>query len=377
VAALRDAPPTSALELCPLDPAEVERTWRAVEARHGAGLLTCGWDWTSTWLEHLGATVEHQVVAGLHDGGPVAVALLTAGTDRRRGPVRIRALHVGTAGEPRPARVHVESNRLLCDPAWRPAFARGLLARLRATPRWDELQLDGFEADDADALLAAAPDLEARREVCRTVDLAAARAAHGGEVLPALPTATRSKIRWTARRLPGLELELAATPGQALEILEELVALHQARWTALGHPGAFADPRTLAFHRALVLRLLPRGSAVLARIATPQRTVGCVLAYVEHGRLLRWQAGFAPPEHPRQKPAMVSDWLLMEHGAQRGWDVFDHLAGDSRYKREMSTSSRELVWMRGRARGVRAAVLAAGARARARGRDRAAARRRA
>jgi CelD/BcsL family acetyltransferase involved in cellulose biosynthesis len=322
---------------------EIAPLWQELEASLGGGGLTCSWDWTRTWLEHYADLVPHRFVVGERRGTAVAIALLADGVPRRRGPITIRSLHLGTTGEPPTETVYTEYNRLLVAPEDRQLFATALLAELRARRSAHELVLDAFAPEDA-APFAAQAGWE-RRAVSRTIDLDAARSS-GGDVLAKLRSGTRQKIRRSLRGLGQLEVEWARTPEQALDILEELMELHQVRWTQTGMWGVFASPRVRAFHRALIPRLVPGGRAMLLRVSTTSRTLGCLYLLVDQRRALSYQMGVAPAEHNRLKPGMTIEWLAMQECLERGLHEYDLLLVDTRYKQEMATCERELVYLR-------------------------------
>ena len=321
-----------------------EEVWQALEARVTPSPgLTCGWAWTGTWLDHFGEVVPHGFVVAERGSMPVGAALVTRGVGRRRGPFPVRTLHLGTAGEPDGQSVYVEYNRLLVGAGDRSAFARAVIDAVHRERRWDELRLDGFAMQDADALLAAEPRLTAMRLPCPTMDLDAIRA-DGGDVIGALRSSVRWRIRRSLRALGPLRAEWAPDAASALAIFDELVELHQARWTAADRPGAFASDRVTAFHRALIPKLSARDEVVLFRVRAGERTVGCLYGHVDHGRLLAYQSGFALSQDNRIKPGLAVHALCMQECLDRGLAEYDLLAEADRYKQELATTSRELVW---------------------------------
>jgi CelD/BcsL family acetyltransferase involved in cellulose biosynthesis len=326
-----------------LERASAARIWTALEERVGGDGLASSWTWTGTWLEHFGDLVPHRFAIGEVDGESCAIALVTNGVGRRLGPLRVRSVHLGTAGEPPGASVYVEYNRILADPAHHSAFAAALLTELRRDPDWHELCLDGFAPGDAAPFLAAEPRLVARTERCATTDLRPAQG-HGGDVLSLMSKGTRKKVRRSLRDLGDVEGTWAESPEQALGILSELVELHQRRWTRVGEPGAFADPRFAAFHRALVARLARLKRVVLYRVQASSGIVGCTYGFIEGGRVLSYQGGLASYADPRIRPGFVVELMCMQACYDRGLLEYDLLAGDSLYKRELSTGTRELVW---------------------------------
>lgn len=342
------------LEVTHWSPAIVD-VWRRLDARWRPG-LSCSLDWTETWLGHYGDLLAHEVVVGQRDGDPRGAALLVRGVGHRHGPIPIRTLHLGCTGEPRWESVFTPYNRLLAGPADRAEFADALIATARSRGGWDELRLEGLALDDAVVLARAAPELLAITERCPTRDLAAA--GECGGALMALAPKVRYQVRRAMRAVGGeVTGRWAQAPAEVDAMLDELVALHQEAWEAKGQRGAFASERFRGFHRELAHRLAERDALVLFRAQTGSgRTVGCVLGFVEHGRVLMYQGGFARFDDARAKPGFVTHVLCMEAAIERGLAEYDLLAGDSEYKRELTDTARRMVFLTER-RGTRTAAI--------------------
>lgn len=316
--------------------------WRELEARASPTALTCSWDWTAAWLRHYGDVVPYRFAIGRRAGAVCGIALITESAGRGRAQLRPRRIHIGTAGEPPGEGIYVECNRVLATSDAEAGFAAALVKTLVAMRGWDELALDGFEADQADSLVNANPRFRVRREPSPIVDLRSARGS--GNALELLRKSVRQRVRRGLRGLGDVATEWADGEDAALRMLDELVELHQRRWRAAGRPGAFAAERVRAYHRDLVRTLLPRQSVMLFRARCDAGTIGCLYGFLDRGRLLFYQSGFGEFGDPRLKPGLVTHALCMQACLDRGLDEYDLLAGESRYKRELANAERTLVW---------------------------------
>ena len=329
---------TTAVEL--MDASEravAAEAWRALEAEVPASRLAASWDWVDIWLDRYGDVVPHRFAIAPGRGATLVTEEL-----KRRGPLRIRRLRLGTVGEPKGESVYTSYNGPLARPADEAEFMRALAERLLAERGWDELVLERFSPTAAGSMLAALPGFAVAREDAPTVDLRAASQA-GGDVLATLRARTRQQTRRSMRDLGPLEVEVAETHEWAADILEELIDLHQRRWVAEGESGLFSSGRFSGFHRDLIRRLLPTGRVMLFRVRAEAGTVGCVYNLIDGDRVISYLQGLMPFEGGKLKPGFVSHVLCMQECFERGYSEYDLLPEPIPYKLELSNTMRELV----------------------------------
>jgi hypothetical protein len=330
--------------------------WEAIEERVGSPAGPVSWNWTDAWLNHYGDAVAHQFVVAERHGEPHGIALVTTGVGgggrapppppgpparrpRVRGRLRPRTLHLGTAGEPYGTGVFVEGNRLVALPRTRDEFARLLAEHLAADPRWDRLLLDGMPPDDAAALLRRFPRANVTTEECPVADLTG-----DADILDRLSSSRRKRIKATLKAFGPLQLEWAEDAPTARAFLDELIDLHTASWQRRGEPGAFAAPRFAAFHREAVQRMVPKGEAAIVRITRDDETVGVLYGLIAGRRLLFYQGGLRDYEDNRLRAGQASHVLFMRACQAHGLAEYDFLAPPARYKLELATDARTLVW---------------------------------
>lgn len=332
--------------------------WRALEAQAPERHLAASWDWVETWLDHYGEVVPHRFAIA-----PGRGAALVTEEVKRRGPLRIRSLHLGTTGEPKGETIYSSYNAPLALAGREAEFAQGLAERLLAERRWDELVVERFAPAAADVLFSVLPGIVVEREDAPTVDLRMALD-KDGDVLATLRSRTRQQTRRSMRDLGDLEVEVAETHELAVDILDELIDLHQRRWIAEGEPGVFASERFTGFHRDLIRRLLPSGGVMLFRVRSQAGTVGCIYNLIDGQRVLSHLQGFMPFEDRKLKPGFVSHVLCMQACSERGYAEYDLLPEPTLYKLELSNSMSAVVSGKLVRRRPATMLLAAGRRAR-------------
>ncbi len=157
------------------------------------------------------------------------------------------------------------------------------------------------------------------------------------------------RTRQQARRLlregerAGARLELVE-PDRASSTFDELVALHQARWTGAGHPGVFAAPRFVDFHRRLIGRWLPGGRAVLARLSIGPEPLAVLYGFVTGRTFDFYQSGVRlGPSGRLSSPGILAHLLLIRALSRQGITGYDFLRGSAPYKDRLATHQDPLI----------------------------------
>lgn len=316
--------------------------WQTLEAQFEDVPLMCSSVWTSTWIEQYGDLVPYSFVVASRDQIPCGICLLTEGVEQFDGPLPIKTLHLGTAGEPTADSVCVEYNSLLIQPADQSAFMKALLELLSDHPTWDSLNFDGFDSIELENWDLSFPEISVRKIESRYFDLQLIRDEER-EVISGFGYSTRKNLRKNMKTYGNLTTEWAETIEQAESIFSDLVTLHQTRWQKEGQPGSYGSERFTRFHEALIQKLIPTGQMGLFRVKIDDAVIGCVQVLIDRNRVLCYQGGSAEYQG-KLSPGVITDYLCIEECFQRGFDAYDFLAGNSHHKQKMSTHHSYLTW---------------------------------
>lgn len=350
---LLDASPTASRRACesakpPLSVAlTTDRTaalsaWRRLEQSLDNVPVCCSSDWTEAWLRQYGDLVLHRLIVATHHDALAAVALLTKSVDDSRGWWPISSWHLGTAGEPDADSVCVEYNGLLCRPADRAAVMSALTMIVVEELDADRFVVDGVAAGELNSAMVTSPFWQWTTKYARYCDLAALRE-KGVAAISAFGDSTRKGIRQNLRDYGPVTVEWADTAAAAHAVFDELIVLHQRRWTAVGEPGCYASRRFTAFHRELIDRLVPQGQMVLVRVRAGEQTLGCSQLLIDRHRVLVYQGGRLSCSR-KHSPGLVTDYCCLRESLERGYDAFDFMAGDSIHKQRLTTHTAPLLW---------------------------------
>jgi CelD/BcsL family acetyltransferase involved in cellulose biosynthesis len=306
--------------------------WEALEARAEASVFQ-SWAWVGCLAaERYEAPLLVRAEAG---GACVGLALF----NRAGG-----ALHLHESGDPARDRPFIEHNGPLVARGGPPGTRGAMLAAALRAAGGGGLRLSGVPAD----LPAEAGGViwHARPRPAPWVDLDAVRAA-GGDWLATLSANARAQMRRSDRLIAEagpIAAQEATSPEEASRFLDELMALHAARWDGRGQGGAFATPFLRRFHAVLVQRLLARGMLELLRVTAGGSLVGVLYNLRRGGMVSAYQSGWAAAQDPQRKPGLACHHQAIRRALARGDRGYDFLAGEARYKTSLANASRDLVW---------------------------------
>lgn len=320
--------------------ARLETLWRELEARSSRSFFL-SWTWIAAWLETCGA--RPLVLAVYCHDRRVGLGLLVRGWRSQLG-FRRPTLFLHQTGDRAKDAPTIEDNGFLAERGFERAVTRAALRH-------------AYRAGDAQILMSGVPDwLASEAREAGWCDRAIAtrpcpyRVLDPGDNndLAQLSRNTRSQISRSIRlyeRHGSLAITSSATLGEARDRLSAMARLHQQRWVAAGQPGAFSNPLFEEFHRHVLTRGFAAGEADVLRITAGAYEIGYVYNFYCDNEAYAYQNGFQFADDQRLKPGLVSHLLAFAHYRRAGATRYRFLAGDSRYKRSLSTGSYDLHWL--------------------------------
>lgn len=325
----------------------LEPEWQTLESRSAATFFN-SWSWIGTWLSGLGPGWSPQLLRASLQGETVGLGVLVPGTIRRLRVLPSRSLHLHATGDPRADDLCVEHNGLLVQTEGQPFIAAAMMGHLLGPDhRWEQLHLHGLSSTPP-AVDRLAPPWRLRQEAepAYLVNLEAIRSQEG-DYLSQLSANSRSMIRRSLKAyatLGPVHTASAQDVPEAVHFLGQLKALHQRTWQSRGASGAFANPRFEAHHRELIHRHFERGEVQLLRVHAGERDIGYLYNFVYRGRVTAYQSGFDYDLVARtHSPGLTAHALAVQRSADAGLQIYDFLAGDARYKRDLATDAYQMV----------------------------------
>jgi CelD/BcsL family acetyltransferase involved in cellulose biosynthesis len=335
--------------LCARDHVHLETDWRALEAVAGTSPFT-SWPWISAWLATLPAAIEPLLFRAADERGLLALALLVeARPPGVAGLLSGSLLHMQETGDTALDELTVEYGGLMVR---RGDEALGYAALLRALAgsrlRGRELRIPA-SAHGAFVQAGLRANWQARsrrRAPDFFIDLDQLRAKG---YLESLSSSTRYDVRRSVRAYEAhgeVRLDFATDVDQALQWFAELEVLHQRHWQEKGQGGAFQSAYFGSFHRELIRSSPPGGLPRLARLRAGEAIVGYYYHLVYGKNVFCYNGGLdyaVPSKHHR--PGYLMHLKAIEHAMAGGYATYDFLAGDSLYKKTLSTHQTSLDWI--------------------------------
>lgn len=328
-----------ALEPLP-DMDQLAVTWASLEGRADHEFFL-SWTWISTWLATI--TRRPELLIARISGRVVGLGFVMSQLMVRHRVMPIWTVLLNQTGNPTEDIITIEYNDILADrliaKEVRLACLRFLMTKRRiGGRRVGEVVLGGLEETRAeDILKLGRPVRELASVGSARVDLAAIRRS-GKPYEASLRPSVAKRLRRSMdlyQRQGEIELSIANSIEQAVQFLDMAGGFHQQRWVEKGHPGAFAYPFYLEFHRRLIGVAFPLGQLELAKVEVGGEPIGFLYNFIYRKHVYYYFSGFRFDTDNRLKPGLVCHKLCIERHLANGMDVYDFMGGEQRYKVEL------------------------------------------
>lgn len=330
---------------------ELESVWRDLESR-SRGSFFVTWAWIGVWLANLPRSWPLRLISAKFEGCIVGLGIIVRGDSKKLFNIPYCTTeHLHETGDKELDMV-IEHNDFLLDESCEDSARSAMIAHwLGHTDCVSELCIPGTSRDE---WLSDAIDLSQHGMLrldmtmkSHAMDLNEVRQ-RGGDPLTLIDGKTRAKIRRAKREyesIGSIAIKTASSVMEGLEWFELLGTMHQKRWTAKGEPGCFSNKRFIRFHRMMIARNHANGGARVMRINVGNMALGYLYGFADKERFYLYQCGFDYDMVDKNSmPGLVCHVLAMEALAVSGLQMYDFMAGNSRYKRALSNVEENMTW---------------------------------
>lgn len=321
-------------------------TWERIQNMCPDASFFLSREWVDCWLATFGEELNPDLMTFVREGDVVGCCLLVWRTQWVRG-IPLRRVYLNCAGENEADSTCIEYNSLLSLPGCAELVAQALGAFLR-TRYWDELHLQGVV--EHSPICTVAGLLGSNEIFVKPSHYVDFRRIRDDGFDSVLSSNTRQQIRRSQRLYEQTNgpctLRIARTGQEAAEIFTRLADLHQAAWQVRGWPGVFASPQFTGFHRRLIQAVFEHNQILLVEVCAGAEVIGALYSFLHRGRVYFYQSGLRYTTDGRLKPGLLTHYLTIRYCLEQSvLNEYDFLAGDSQYKRSLSTASRPLRWI--------------------------------
>lgn len=326
----------------------LERSWGALLERSSANSIFLSWDWLWNWW-HIYAQDrdELRVLVWQQDGEVIGIAPFYIRKKRFAKVLPIRQLRFLGTQEEGEGDVGSDYMDLICIAGREDEFVSAVWSSIAAQNLCDEMRFDRMDMAARSVPLLQRAALEA---ACALYPCEEFRSPYiklpstWDEYLKSLSSSLRYKIRNERRQLQNAEQEpfrIASNEQEAKQALDDLIHLHQKRWTGRGHTGSFSNSQFERFHRQLAPALLGKGRLQLATLNEKDETRAVLYNFFFANKIFFYQSGIdTAPGAPAYGYLLHS--YCIEQAIDTGMSEYDFLpkGGSDDYKDRFANDSR-------------------------------------
>lgn len=319
--------------------------WKTLE-RLAQPSVYLSWQWIGVWL--LVYQPKFSVLRVTDRGKLVGLGLITESTERRHGVLVSRCLRLHQTGCPAEDQICIEYNGFLAEKGRETEVAKAGIEYLKQSEKgWDEIVMAAVEADYArDLAQASALASHIRWESpSYGVGLCSLRSDNQA-YLDTLSRNTRHQIRRTWRlydELGSVVLKRPESVEEAELIFNSIAPFHCARWGGGKGESAFTNPEFMRFHLQYIRTHWEKGGADLIVLKAGDETLAIFYNLVYRNRVYFYLAGIKAEKDNKLKPGLLGHSLCIQDYLERGFDFYDFMGGQDRYKAQLAKPHQHLV----------------------------------
>lgn len=299
------------------------------------------WPWKELWIESLPPNCKLSFTAGFIDGSPIVAFYFGSKTVIRNNFFRFHQLSQNSIFNPDFDALYTEDDNFLIDPE----ITISIESLLEHIPvKWDNFTLLTYAPIYHPNLILKKSmgkdyNLYITDRKSYFVDLEKIRRCNN-DYLSMINPKKRSQIRSSIRqyeKIGKIRVSTAENMEDAYKIFDELIILHQKKWTERGKPGIFSNKYIIDFHRNLISRRFASGEIQLIRVSAGDHTIACRYGFAYKGKVISYISGTNYELGGSFNPGYISHYFAILHYAEKGYDRYKLLEGEDEHKIILST----------------------------------------
>ena len=311
----------------------LEAEWDGLVESSDQAVFFLRWHWNRTWWRIYAPAHSRLCLITCRDEQRrlVGLAPLYVSEQVHHGVVPVRQItFIGTGTELKTS----EYLDIIAARGYERPVAETIAHTLRARRDWDRLWLWCVPSKSGTLPLLAAAlgpgarimHLEEARVVDTSTDWETTRAGFSQNI---------DRVIRHVFKVPGMQFSIVDHAADLEPALDDLVRLHQARWTSRGEPGSFVMPRFDEFLRETARRAFAEGRLRLWRLRAAGVAVAALIGFHDRGTTHYLQSGIDPsPAYKAYSLGRAIIGLAIKHSVgEPGTHAFDFMGGLAPYKK--------------------------------------------
>jgi hypothetical protein len=323
---------------------QLRQYWLELEARVSPPLFL-RWAWVLTWL--LTYQPRPSTFLVYLDGELVAIGLFCRRHEWRHKLLTSDQMLLNQTGHHSEDQIWVEYNDFLAVPQHREQAVNACIQWILTHSRCaEEIIISMMRKERAEEIAGTG----LRHHITATkpgylVDLTRVRVDHQ-DFIQSLSKNTRYQVRRAIRLYEDLfgilKITRADSTEQALRFFRDAGDLHQKRWPDSG----FTNEEFLRFHQNLITAEFERGTIELLHLTAGPYTIAYLYNLKVDKTIYFYLSGINYEQDRRLKPGYVAHCLAIQRYLDSGFETYDFMGGENRYKASLANSSSEFVSLR-------------------------------
>lgn len=320
---------------------EIKPIWQALEAKAKNSIFT-SWYWMETWLAFI--NYQTQLLQVSFHGEIVGLGFLNKYTYKNYG-IEFKQLWLNRTGDNEQDQIWNEYNDILCEEGHEYAIRAAILNYFeQQLTEYDEFIIGVSNASIVETPYSNNLMQLATWETTSYHTTLNENVADINSYLKTLSANSRAQIKRTAKLLGGIDkisLSHAQNTEEALEFLQAAGKLHKIRWE--NQNSGFENPHFIHFHQQFIQQHFNNRIIDLVRIHVDNKTICYLYNFTYKSSVYFYLSGIEYSQDNRFKPGMLSHSLAITDYAKQGYQVYDFMGGEGRYKKSLSNSSGTMI----------------------------------
>jgi CelD/BcsL family acetyltransferase involved in cellulose biosynthesis len=314
----------------------IELEWLELELRASCHFFLT-WDWIGAWIKKTQG--PFYILKATRSGQVVALAFIFEKKRKALSIYPVTQWWLNRTGDDKYDQTWIEYNDFLIDKTFENDIRASLVTFISKQVVWDEF-ISGMMSEEVERQLSTLSLSSKRKryliqDTGYQVNLTEIHQSYSADILS---RNTRQKINQTRRILEKkgeLAFVVLTRAKEKLNALASIESLHIKRWQGSDTPSGFNNP---VFSESLSVQVISEYCEI-SKLSLDDNAIGFLINYVYQGRVYFYLSGLCDNFDGKVKLGMFLHSVTIAHYKEANMNVYDFLAGKSRYKQSLTNIS--------------------------------------